>query len=95
MSRSYMGIPREQIPWAPIIDVDRCNGCGACLEECPNGVYALDEQEGVSRVVAPLQCVVLCDKCALTCPSDAISFPDKAATKKLLRELVPGAGKPV
>ena len=94
MPKSYMGIPRERIPWAPVIDIDRCSGCGACLEECPNGVYVLDEQEGVARVVAPLQCVVLCDKCALTCPTDAISFPDKEATKKLLRELVPGATRP-
>lgn len=87
MPRSYMGIPRERIPWAPVIDGERCSGCGACLDECPNGVFALDGEEGVSQVVAPLQCVVLCDKCARTCPSDAISFPDKDATKKLLREL--------
>jgi ferredoxin len=87
-TQSYMGIPRERIPWAPIIDVALCNGCGACLNECPNGVYVLDEDEGVSKVVAPNQCVVLCDKCAAVCPTDAISFPDKGATKTLLRELV-------
>jgi NAD-dependent dihydropyrimidine dehydrogenase PreA subunit len=92
--RTFMGIPRERIPWAPVVDVERCSGCGACLDECPNGVYALDDQEGVARVVAPNQCVVLCDKCAPACPSDAISFPDKDATKRLLRELASHARAP-
>lgn len=86
--RSYMGIPRERIPWAPIVNAELCSGCGACLEECPNGVFALDDSAGLTRVVEPNQCVVLCDKCALSCPSGAISFPDREETKKLLRELV-------
>ncbi len=86
--RTYLGIPRERIPWAPKIDADACRGCGECLEMCPNGVFALNEDEGKMTVVAPENCVVLCDKCGPLCPTEAISFPDKEETKRLLQRLL-------
>ncbi len=83
-----MGIPREKISWYPTIDDSACIGCGACLECCANGVYALSEERGKMEVANPLQCVVLCDKCARFCPVGAISFPDKEETKLALMELL-------
>lgn len=87
-SQTYLGIPRDRIPWFPTIDVDRCTGCGDCLEACPNGVFELDEAAGKTRVAVPTNCVVLCDKCAGLCNFEAIAFPDKVAIKQLLRRLV-------
>jgi len=29
-----------------VVDTDRCNGCGACVEACPRDVFALDEDAG-------------------------------------------------
>jgi NAD-dependent dihydropyrimidine dehydrogenase PreA subunit len=86
--RTYMGIPREWIAWTPTVDTDACIGCGDCLETCPNGVYALNEQENKVEVVNPLNCVVLCDKCAGFCPQQAISFPDKAEIKHHIGQLL-------
>lgn len=86
--RTYMGIPRERIPWAPRIDPGTCIGCGDCLEFCPNQVFALHEQEQLMIVANPENCVVLCDKCAGACKQEAISFPDVQATRQLLRQLL-------
>jgi NAD-dependent dihydropyrimidine dehydrogenase PreA subunit len=86
-TRTYLGIPREQIPWAPRIDAEACIGCSECLNFCPNGVYVLNETEGKVEVANPQSCVVLCDKCGPTCPNDAISFPDREQTKRLLKDL--------
>ncbi len=94
--RSYMGIPRERIPWNPSIDSEKCTGCGECLEVCPNEVYAPDEPAGKTKVANPNNCVVLCDKCAGFCPQGAITFPDREATKKLIGGLLQetaGAGR--
>ena len=86
--RSYMGIPRDRIPWSPRIDADKCVGCGECVETCPNNVFVLNEQTAKVEVANPDNCVVLCDKCAGFCPEEAIFFPDKEATKQLLGGLL-------
>lgn len=89
-----MGIPREKIPWAPLVDREVCIGCGDCVETCPNGVFVLDERQNTVAVAKPENCVVLCDKCAGFCPQHAISFPDKAQLKQRLRQLVHERSEP-
>lgn len=84
---SYMGIPRDQIPWGPEIRAEDCSGCQTCIDTCPNEVLVFDEQTARAAVVNPLNCVVLCDKCAQLCPEDAIVFPDKAKFRQLLTKL--------
>lgn len=84
----FMGIPRETLSWWPKVDPELCIGCGECIEFCPNGVYELDEVAGVVEVVKPMNCVVLCDKCAASCPQEAIMFPDKAQMKALVVRLM-------
>lgn len=91
--RSYMGIPREKIPWFPRIDTDKCVGCGECLDTCPNNVFVMNEQTGKVEVANPDNCVVLCDKCAGFCAQEAISFPDKEDTKRLVGQLLQDALK--
>ncbi len=86
--RAFLGIPRELVPWAPRVDPDACVGCGECVTGCPNGVFVMDDVEGKVRVVEPENCVVLCDKCAGFCATDAITFPDKQEIKKLLQQLL-------
>lgn len=86
--RDYMGIPRQKLPWRPEIDIDKCIGCGKCLETCPNNVYVLDEERLKIVVRNPYNCVVLCDKCATFCDQEAISFPDKEEIKKLISRIL-------
>ena len=98
IERAYLGIPRERIPWMPAIDEEKCIGCGECLETCSNGVFVLNEESEKAEVAAPGNCVVLCDKCAAFCAREAISFPDKGETKRLisalLREIQPKDKEP-
>lgn len=39
----WRGIPREEIPWFPTIDAEKCIGCRECVAICKNGVLAFDE----------------------------------------------------
>ena len=84
-TQTYMGIPRDVIPWFPTIDPDKCINDSVCIDFCANDVFA---QGDISTVVAnPLNCVVGCTSCARVCPSDALSFPDNDELVEILRQL--------
>lgn len=75
--KEWRGIPREEIPWFPKIDQEKCIGCKACVEFCKNDVLEFDELNGKTRVKTPSNCVVECRTCARICPAGAIAFPDE------------------
>jgi ferredoxin len=31
MSEKWNGIPREEVPWYPTIDPEKCTSCGICV----------------------------------------------------------------
>jgi NAD-dependent dihydropyrimidine dehydrogenase PreA subunit len=82
--QTWRGIPREQVPWFPMLDERSCDGCDKCLEFCSSGVYAKQE-DGLVRVVQPLNCVVGCDACARLCAHKAITFPPRNILQTLTR----------
>lgn len=90
---TFMGAPRDLIPWAPVIDYDKCNFCLECDEFCPHGVFGRREGEVKLVVANPNNCVVFCRVCAKTCGPDALSFPDKAETTRLIKELRAGEAR--
>ncbi len=69
------GTSREEIPWYPTVDLDKCVGCKECFNFCSHKVYAWDEKNNKTKVAEPFQCVVGCSTCAGMCPEEAISFP--------------------
>ncbi len=70
---SYMGIPREEIPWFPTVDRDKCSGCGSCADFCAQGVFLF--VDGKPGVVRPYECMIRNSGCRSICPEKAISFP--------------------
>ena len=53
------------------IDPDKCDGCGACVEICPNEAITLNEIAHVDEE----ECVE-CESCIDECPNEAISMED-------------------
>jgi NAD-dependent dihydropyrimidine dehydrogenase PreA subunit len=50
------------------IVVERCTGCGACVEVCPSGaLYLVDGKAAVDRAFCRA-----CEDCLAACPSEAI-----------------------
>ena len=60
----------EMIQDVPVVDVDRCNGCGLCLR--PAHCYAIRMQGKVPAIAAD-KCLG-CGVCVAVCPRKALSF---------------------
>ena len=58
------------------IDDNKCNGCGLCVPDCPEG--ALQIIEGKARLVGDLFCDGL-GACINTCPQGAITVEEREA----------------
>jgi len=73
----WKGVPREQVPWFPVLDETLCDGCDKCLRFCANEVYA-KRDTGSVYVIEQMNCVVGCDACARLCVHHAITFPPRS-----------------
>ena len=56
----------------PEIDLDKCTGCGDCVELCPFGVVVLVDDKVV--IARPEDCSY-CTECEIFCPPGAIRCP--------------------
>lgn len=55
----------------PTINMERCTGCGQCVEYCPTGAVTLIEHKPV--IHKPHLCAY-CGLCEDSCPEDAIEL---------------------
>jgi len=68
-----VGIAVASMP-RPVIDVEKCTGCGTCTEVCPAGVLEL--QEGKAVAARPEECLG-CRACEASCPQGAITVEEE------------------
>ncbi len=61
----------------PIIDTDKCNGCGLCVTVCRCGALVLEGN--VITIIEVVdcgwctQCELVCETGAITCPFEIVS----------------------
>ena len=55
----------------PKIEMDKCTGCGNCVDVCPSDVFEMKDDK--SHVVRPEECVE-CETCVSECPEEAITL---------------------
>ncbi len=76
------------------IDEDKCNGCGVCIPNCPEG--AIQIIDGKARLISDIFCDGL-GACIGNCPKDAIRIIEREAIsydeKKTMRENIIKSGK--
>ncbi len=51
------------------LDVDKCTGCGMCLNVCPHAVFEIKEKKAV---IVDRDVCMECGACAQNCPPRAI-----------------------
>ena len=57
----------------PLVDEDKCTGCGNCVEIGPSEVYQMEEEK--SNPVHPEECIE-CWACVTQCPAESIQLTD-------------------
>ena len=57
------------------IEIGRCTGCGLCVDECPNGVFELDEEAFKIKRIAEENCTD-CFVCVENCPSGCLTVKE-------------------
>lgn len=56
----------------PLIDPERCTGCGLCQQLCPTN--AVEVRGNLATIVRPERCT-FCEVCESYCPEGAIGRP--------------------
>ncbi len=56
----------------PVIDNEKCSGCGTCVDRCPMDVFVFNNDD-VPKVKYSDECWH-CNSCVLDCPMGAISL---------------------
>jgi len=82
----WHGVPRQDIPWFPTVDLEICIGCELCFVTCGRDVYEIktvDSGRLKSSVERPFNCMVGCSTCSAVCPSQAIKFPPQEIVRDL------------
>jgi NAD-dependent dihydropyrimidine dehydrogenase PreA subunit len=55
----------------PVVDQEKCNGCGNCAEICPSEIYEIEEDK--SNPIHPEDCIE-CWACVNQCPTESIQL---------------------
>lgn len=62
----------KELTMPPVIDPEKCTGCGTCAEICNSALFIFNRKEdSIPRVAFPDECWH-CDSCVLDCPAGAI-----------------------
>jgi NAD-dependent dihydropyrimidine dehydrogenase PreA subunit len=60
-----------------LIDFDKCQACGDCVDTCPSEVLVIAQKDGkdVADAAKPDDCIG-CESCVAGCPEEAITVEE-------------------
>jgi len=58
----------------PLVNQEKCNGCGNCAEICPSEIYEIKEDK--SNPIYPGDCIE-CWACVSQCPTESIRLHEE------------------
>ena len=58
----------------PVLDMEKCTGCGACANACSSRLIAITEEETHRLIDYQLERCIHCGRCEEVCPDDAVKL---------------------
>jgi Fe-S-cluster-containing dehydrogenase component len=91
MFAKWHGLDRKKINWGPIIDPNKCTGCGLCVVTCgeKRNVFGFDPEHNKAVVLFQDRCMTGCNNCQVGCLWNAISFETDAEYIRNIAQTVP------
>ena len=89
---SFKRIGEDVILGEVQIDLDKCTGCGSCVNACPSG--SLEVKEKKAKVTEILPLCFNCGNCTAICPEQAIAMTKFIEFKHYFRFLDRGEPSP-
>ena len=95
--RTPLDVDKQKTPHGKIyIIVDRCKGCGFCVEYCPRDVLEMSDDYNEKGYHPPYAAreddCVNCDLCELICPEFAIFvLKDEGESEEAMKERIESA----
>ena len=62
---------------SPVVDVEKCVGCGICVDFCPESTIELKEKKKQKKAVVDYDFCKGCGICSQVCPFRAIKMKNK------------------
>ncbi|MGC8705350.1 MAG: 4Fe-4S dicluster domain-containing protein [Athalassotoga sp.] len=92
MFSKWHGLDRKKINWGPVIDPNKCTGCGLCVVTCgeKRNVFGYDPVNKKAVVLFQERCMVGCNNCQVGCLWNAITFEtDEEYIRNLAKTIPP------
>lgn len=65
--------------WYPVVTLETCIECGACIEKCSHGVF--EKSTSKPKVIFAEGCIEGCTGCQQLCPSGSIEYAGNVGQK--------------
>jgi len=77
-------VPKKQVPPPAVVDLDHCNGCGQCFDDCPFDAITMQKRtDGKRWEMEPVVIDDLCAACGICVGSCPYSNPFRKSEMKL------------
>lgn len=79
-------MPHHPVLALPVIDTQRCTGCGWCVAACPLDLLSLERQGWKKHAILEhAERCTGCSYCALRCPFQVVQMQKKDASTDTLK----------
>jgi ferredoxin len=86
--REFLRLPRPRNDAMPILDGEKCTGCGLCAIDCPTKALTLSQngEENTYQIIFRQKICNACGICEKSCPENCLRLAEQGLEQKKTEE---------